>query len=116
MPKSATSIAKKLLAGEPGGLEELRIHEFEDDYEAHDDELTEQLYQEFSAEFDRVVTALSKKYGKPQRTGKKEDKIIPLNGVFRFAIWSVDDQQLYVAAAHEDCGVPIILMIGTAED
>ena len=116
MPKSATALAKQLLADDPGGMEELRVRTFEDDAEAHDDELTEQLYDEFSAEFDRVVAALAKKYGPPERTGKKDHKLIPLNGVFRFAIWSIDGQQLYVAAAHEDTGVPIILMIGTAEE
>lgn len=113
MAKSATALAKALLNGDPGGLEELRIHEFEDDEEAHDDEATKRLYEEFSAEFDRVVAALTKKYGKPSRMGKKDDKAIPLNGVFRFAVWSVGEEQLFAAAAHEDRGVPILLMLGT---
>jgi len=86
MPKSSTALAKQLLAGDPGGLEEIRVHEFEDDAEAHDRERTEQLYEAFTAEFDRVAAAISKKYGQPERTGNKEHKVIPLNGVFRFAI------------------------------
>ena len=115
MAKSATSLASAILACDAGALEELRIHEFEDDEEAHDDEATEKLYAEFSSEFDRVEAALTKQYGKPARTGKKDNKAIPLNGVFRFAVWAVGEKQLFAAAAHEDRGVPILLMLGTAE-
>jgi hypothetical protein len=115
MPKSATELANELLEGDAGGLEELRIHEFTEDEEAHDDKAIEKLYADFSAEFDRVEATLTKKYGKPSRTGKEDDDVIPLNGVIRFAIWSVEDKQLFAAAAHEDCGVPILLMLGTAD-
>jgi hypothetical protein len=115
MAKSATTLATELLEGDAGGLEELRIHEFTDDEEADDDEAIEKLYADFSAEFDRVEAALTRRYGKPSRTGKEDDDVIPLNGVFRFAIWSVDDKQLFAAAAHEDRGVPILLMLGTAD-
>src|SRR5687768_9857451 len=106
MAKSATTLASELLEADSGGLEELRIHEFTDDEEAHDDEAIEKLYADFSAEFDRVEAALTKQYGKPSRTGKEDDEVIPLNGVFRFAIWPVGDNQLFAAAAHEDRGVP----------
>jgi hypothetical protein len=115
MVKSATALASELLEGDAGGLEELRIHDFADDEEAHDDEAIDKLYEEFSSELDSVVTTLSKKYGKPSRTGKEDDEAIPLNGVFRFAMWSVGDKQLFVAAAHEDRGVPVLLMLGTAD-
>ncbi|MEZ6142790.1 MAG: hypothetical protein R3B84_19685 [Zavarzinella sp.] len=115
MAKSATTLASELLEGDTGGLEELRIHEFDEDEEAHDDEAIEKLYTDFSAEFDRVEAVLTKEYGKPSRTGKEDDEVIPLNSVFRFAIWSVEDKQLFAAAAHEDRGVPILLMLGTAD-
>jgi hypothetical protein len=113
MSKSPTVLAKELLEGDAGGLEELRIHEFTNDESAHDDELTERLYAEFSAEFERVQTELTKPYGPPSRTGQTDDEVIPLNGVFRFAVWPVGDRQLFAAAAHEDRGVPILLMLGT---
>jgi hypothetical protein len=115
MAKSATALATELLEGDPGGLEELRIHEFTDDEEAHDDDAIDKLYEDFSSEFERIVTTLSKEYGKPSRTGKEDDDVIPLNGVFRFAVWTVGDRQLFAAAAHEDRGVPVLLMLGTAE-
>jgi hypothetical protein len=45
---------------------------------------------------------------------KEDDEMIPLDGAFRFAIWSVGDKLLF-AAAHEDRGVSILLMLGTAD-
>lgn len=113
MSKTATALAKELFEGDAGGLEELRIHDFTDDESAHDDELTEMLYADFSTEFERVQKKLTRRYGAPSRTGQADDEIIPLNGVFRFAIWSVGDKQLFAAAAHEDRGVPILLLLGT---
>jgi len=113
--KDAIAVAAELLGGDTGELEELRVHEFSGDEEAHDEEAIEKLYAEFAAEFDRVEGALTKRYGKPSRTGKEDDEAIPLNGGFRFAIWEVDDKQLFVAAAHEDRGVPVLLIMGTAE-
>ena len=97
-----------------GALEELRVHEFTDDESAHDDEQIEKIKAEFSAELDRVQKELSKKYGSPSGTGETDDDQIPLCGVFRFAAWEVDEQQLFIAASHEDRGVPILLMIGIA--
>jgi len=92
----------------------LRTHEFSDEASAHDDELTDRLYADFSAEFERVQTELTKQYGSPSRTGQTDDNLIPLNGVFRFAVWPVGDRQLFLAAAHEDRGIPILLILGRA--
>ncbi len=36
MAESPTSLARGLIEGDPGGLEELRIHEFPDDESAHE--------------------------------------------------------------------------------
>ena len=72
----------------------------------------ERLYKEFLAEFDRAAGELSKKYGTPARMGKQDDSAIPLNGVFRFAVWEVEGTELYLAAAHEEREVPILLMMG----
>jgi len=113
MSKTPITLARELLGGDVGKLELLRIHEFADDSSAHDDELTERLYADFSAEYERVQTDLTKQYGSPSRTGQTHDALIPLNGVFRFAVWPVADRQVFVAAAHEDRGVPILLVLGT---
>jgi hypothetical protein len=112
--KSATALAKELLDGDPGGLEELRIHEFTDDEEAHDDERTEKLYAEFSSELERAQKELMTVYGEPSQVGESDNEIIPLNGVFRYAVWEVEGSQLFIAASHEDRGVPVLLMMGTA--
>lgn len=114
MAKSATALARELLDAGPGGLEELRVHVFDDDEAAHDDAATERLYAELAAEFDRYVAELTQEYGPPDRRGEEDDDAVPLNGVFRFAVWSVGDQELFAAAAHEDRGVPVLLMLGTA--
>ena len=113
--KSATTVAKELVESDIGNLEELRIHEFEDDASANDEESLEKLYEDFAKDFDQVQAELSRQYGPPSRTGKADDDAIPLNGVFRFAIWTVEDKQLFAVAAHEDYGVPILLMLGTAK-
>ena len=113
LAQSAVTLAKKLLKEDEEGLEELYMHDFPDDESAHDDELAERLYTEFSADVESIQVELAKLYGPPLRTGKKDDKLIPLNGVFRFAIWKVNGRQLFAAAHHEDRGVPIILWLGT---
>ena len=41
-------------------------------------------------------------------------RVVPLNGVFRFAVWEVGERFLFAAAAHEDRGVPILLILGSA--
>jgi len=111
LPQSAVKLAQKLLKkGE--GLEELRLHDFPDDESAHDDELTERLYAEFTADVESIQTELAKLYGPPTRAGKAGDKFVRLNGVFRFATWKVAGRQLFVAAHHEDRGIPIVLWLG----
>jgi hypothetical protein len=115
VPRSALKVARTLLEKNKDELlEELRMHDFPDDESAHDDELTERLYAEFSAEVESVQAELSKEYGSPLRKGKSDTKSIPLNGVFCYAIWQVADRHLFVAANHEDRGIPIVLWIGTA--
>ena len=114
MAKSAADLARELLDGDGDGLEDLRVEEFPDDEAAHDDERHEKLHEEFAAEFDRVQAELAGAFGAPSRTGTEDDEVIPLNGVFRFAVWEVEGKPLFAAAAHEDRDVPIMLMLGTA--
>jgi hypothetical protein len=111
--KSSTRLASELIERGPGELEELRVHELLDDESAHDDALHERLHAEFSADFDGVQAELARTYGEPLQTGEVDDELIPLNGVFRFAFWEVGDMLLFAAAAHEDRGCPLLLMLGT---
>ncbi len=113
MPKSITSLAQKLLKGKEDGLEMLQMHKFPDDESAHDDELTERLYVEFSASVKGLTAELSKEYGTPSQTGNELVSNMPLNGVFRYTIWKVGSKRLILAAAHEDRGLPILLFLGT---
>jgi hypothetical protein len=113
LAQAAVKLAEKLLKKEEDGLEELRMHDFPDDESAHDDELTERLYVEFSADLQAVQAELSQQYGPPARKGKSDTKVIPLNGVFCYAIWHVAGKRLFAAAHHEDRGIPIVLWLGT---
>ncbi len=115
MSNEALVLADRLLEEDAGQLEELRVHMFETDEEAHDDEAIERLYAEFEVDFDRIMAALSEEYGAPARTGVEDDDVVELNGVFRFAIWQVGDKLLYATVAHEDRECPVLLMLGTAE-
>jgi hypothetical protein len=112
-PKSATELAHKLLKQDKYGLKELRVHMFELDGDEHDDELQEKLYFEFSCDFDRIQKELATAFGAPVRTGSEDDSVIPLNGVFRFVVWKIEGKTIFAAAAHEDRGLPILLMLGT---
>ena len=116
MKYSPAEIAAELLQNDDNGLKDLRVHMFEEDEDAHNDELLECIYEEFGNELKQAETILSQTYGSPARTGTEDDDIIPLNGLFRFSIWQVGDKVLYLAAAHEDRGLPVILMIGTATE
>ena len=111
MPKSATNLARQFLARDKGSLEDLRIHQFKNDKEAHDDIAIDRLHAEFVSDFERVLSELSASYGEPSRTGVDNDKDIPLCGVDRFAIWEVEGRLLYVAVAHEDRECPLLLMM-----
>src|SRR6185369_5358573 len=96
---SATKLAQKMLQAGGDDIELLREHDFKGDEAMHDDELHERLRKEFSAEVDTAVGELSERYGKPFRTGSADNKLIPLNGVVRYAIWRVGKKRLFVAAA-----------------
>jgi hypothetical protein len=116
--KSPTTLAQELLNVGVGGLEELRVHlfeDYEDDEEALDESAMEKLYSEFLAEFDQSQSALTAEYGEPSRIGDGDNEVIPLNGVIRFAIWAIGNSQLFLAFAHEDHGLPVLLMLGTLE-
>lgn len=111
--KSATQIARELLANGEEEPVEIRDHEFADDAAAHDDAAIERLYTEFGAECKKLQAELTRTFGKPSETGQEDGEIVPHNGVFQFAAWEVEDQYLFVAASHEDRELPILLTIGT---
>jgi hypothetical protein len=114
MTKFASPLARQFLASDKDSLEDLRIHQFKNNEEAHDDSAIDRLHEAFITDFEHVKSELSSVYGEPLRTGADHDDDIPLCGVFRFAIWSIESRLLYVAVAHEDRECPILLMIGVA--
>jgi hypothetical protein len=115
--RSPTQLARDFLRAGDDKMECLREHDFGDDEVAqHDDELHERLCEEFSAEVDRLKEELSGTYGKPLRTGSADTPLVPLNGVFRYAVWRVGAKRLYVAASREERECPVVLVLGTVAE
>ena len=85
----------------------------DDDLPEDDEAAVKQLRAEFIDDFNQVRDELEEVYGTPSRTGWKDDHAIPLNGVFRFAIWEVREQLLFVATAQESRAYPISPVLGT---
>ena len=112
MPQPTIQAARGLVDSAANDLAELRVRELKDDEEAHDDALQEQLEQEFDTAFAAALSDLTSEHGAPLRTGQDDDESVPLNGVFRFAIWHIRDNQLWLAAAHEDRECPFLLLLG----
>jgi hypothetical protein len=113
MIKDAVTLARELLRQGDETLEELLIHEIRDDEEAHDDAAQDRLERDFVAAFDEALRRLRSAFGEPLRLGDEDDDVIPLCGVFRWAVWEPGGKTLFLAAAHEDREVPYLLMLGT---
>jgi len=104
--------AQSCLAGsDPVAL--LRIYQFEDDVEAHDDALQKRLRSDFSESFFEVANVLDGAFGPRTELDVEDDlEMIPLCGVFHAASWNVDGTGLFLAAAHEDRETPLLLIVG----
>ena len=113
MRQATLPVARQLLASPKASIAELWVRPFEDDAAAHDDDLQAQLDRDFVTAFQEAQSELSEELGRPARFGQEHDEAVPLSGVFRFAIWSVGDQNLWLAAAHEDRECPFVLLLGT---
>ena len=104
--------ARLCLAGEQEMMA-LRIHEFPDDVAAHDGDLQDRLEREFAAAFDAASRALSDAFG--AELGFPLDEVsesLPVSGVFAAATWNVEDQRVFLVAAHEDRETPFLLLVG----
>ena len=115
MPDDIVAFAEALTSGEPGALEIIKIYEFEDDEEWHDDAFQDRKHREFEAVHRSLVEELSGRFGAPE-VAEEEDEFdsIPLNGVFPAAIWEIEGVELFLAVSHEDRETPVLLAIGTA--
>jgi hypothetical protein len=113
MHGSAVLVARELLLAGAAGFKELLMYTFPDDEAAHQDDLQKRVRREFTAAFDATVTELTTEFGQPSRSGDRNDGLIPLGGVFRFAVWAAGGRELYAAAAHEDRELPYLLVLGT---
>jgi len=90
----------------------VRIYEFADDVETHDDELQKRLDQDFEAAFTRASETLSTAFGPGTRPDEEGESSIPVGGVFCAMEWNIGGQRLYLVAAHEDRETPFLLILG----
>jgi hypothetical protein len=113
--RRAVRLTRKLLRSEVDGIEPVQTYMFpgDDDRPAHDDQLQDRLTKDFQSALKSVQKELSKAFGKPLRSGFKSDRVIPLSGVFGFAIWNAEGRQVWAAVEHEDRELPYLLSVGT---
>jgi hypothetical protein len=116
MAKSSAELACGLLEGKRDDFEVVRIHQFEDDVEAHDDAIQGRIANELQTAFSRLCEELIPVFGRPTRTGTEDDELIPLGGVYGFAVWDVEGRFLYAAVAHEDRECPYLLVLGVRSE
>lgn len=103
--------AQALVKGRRDAQKEIEIREF-DDEEAHDEELLARVKASFGRKLATCLKSLKAEYDEPADTGTDQHDGIPVNGVFRYALWSVGAKTLYLAASHEDIGLPCVLVVG----
>ena len=107
--------ARELLEIGEGGMDAIRIHEFELDGDEHDDDAVESIHQEFEKDFQSATRVFTAEYGVPHHSGFDDDDSLPLSGITAFNIWSIDEDKLFLAISHEDRGAPILLMLGCVD-
>lgn len=93
--------------------DDIHIQHF-DEADAHNLKLLEQTKARFQRRLQRQVTQLEKEFGEPAERGTDQHPDIPVNGVFRYALWREGGKTLYVAASHEDIGLPCVLTLGVS--
>jgi hypothetical protein len=111
--RDVVATARKLLRARKAVWEELEHEGFQNDRAAHDDDLHEQLRRKFIRRLKAIQKRLAAQFGSPVETGADDQSRVPLNGVFRYAIWNVSARQLFLAAHHEDRELPYAIVLGT---
>ena len=111
---SAIELARKCLAATTKQLEPLLIYQFENDFDAHDDELQDRLEAQFEEEWKKAVAELERAFGiGATATSHEETRYVPLCGVGGACSWQIGETRLYIAYAHEDRETPYLLVVGT---
>ena len=113
MSEPAVPVARRLLPGGPDGLEVLMMHQFPDDGDAHDEGTQRRARRAVDIAFDDAEAELTAEFGPPAGIGTQNAGAIPLCGIIRWATWAAGGQTLYLAAAHEDRELPLLLALGT---
>ena len=107
-------LAGKLLRAKSEKIEELEVHCFEDEGDAHDESVWTRIHLEF-IDHARQLQVEMETGSAPFETGESEDDRIPVNGVLYYAIQRFGWKYLYLAVSHEDTELPVYLLIGTVK-
>jgi hypothetical protein len=110
--RDVRAAARKLLRSRKPSQEELELEVFRNDQAAHDRELLERLRRKFAKRVKSIQKELTEELGPPAETGTGRHKDIPLGAVIQYAIWNIKGKRVYVAAHHEDIGLPFALILG----
>ena len=105
--------AKSLMKGTVDAREDFHMQHF-DEADAHNLKLLEQTKARFEKRLQQQVRKLAKEFGEPAERGNDQHPSIPVNGVFRYALWLDGRKTLYLAASHEDIGLPCVLTLGVS--
>lgn len=110
--KKVVETARKLLTGKKTAVKELESESFNSDEAAHDDALQSRLLQKFTKRFEAHRKELAQEFGHPTKSGDERSDG-DVNGVFRYAIWKINQRQLVLSAGHEDRELPYVLVLAT---
>jgi hypothetical protein len=110
----AIELARQCLSASTNAMEPLSLYNFEDDLEAHDEELQGRLEVEFHDAWQFVTDELTRVFG-PAAVAESEEEVdwVPLCGVGGASWWETSQGRLWVAYAHEDRETPYLLMVGS---
>lgn len=114
--RNAVDLAQQLLQSTRSSAKSVLIFEFHDEEDSHDDEFQEAAHDHFSRQYGESQEELIAVYGDPIKTGDNDHSMIPLSGVFRYAIWDLGSRKLFLALAHEDRETPLWLKLGVTKE
>lgn len=109
MPILPADLAEGMLTQSDSTFEVLKIYQFQNDVDAHNDKLQADLEIEFNREFENIFTQLQSRFADPTSIDLPSVDL-PVGG-FRNAVWLIGEKVLSLVAYHEDREVPFVLLL-----
>jgi|GEM_PF-4238117 len=114
--RNVADLAQQSLQSTRSSAKSVLNFEFHDEEDSHDDEFQEAAHDHFSRQYGESQEELIAVYGDPIETGDNDHSMIPLSGVFQYAIWDLGSRKLFLAVAHEDRETPLWLQLGVTKE